>query len=51
MTMASPLYLSHVFQESKDAVIFGQLMTYACVLVVLMHTTHFNGVNLKTRDS
>lgn len=35
MTMASPLYLSHVFGE-QGPVIFGQLMTYACVLVVLI---------------
>lgn len=35
MTMASPLYLSHMFGESGP-IIFGQLMTYACVLVVLI---------------
>lgn len=35
MTMASPLYLSHIFGESGP-VLFGQLMTYACVLVVLI---------------
>jgi len=35
MTMASPLYLSHIFGE-RGPVIFGQLMTYACVVVVLI---------------
>ena len=35
MTMASPLYLSHVFGE-QGPIIFGQLMTYACVVVVLI---------------
>lgn len=35
MTMASPLYLSHIFGETGP-VLFGQLMTYACVLVVLI---------------
>ena len=35
MTMASPLYLSHIFGE-RGPVIFGQLMTYACVIVVLI---------------
>ncbi|WP_373636452.1 MFS transporter [Vibrio gazogenes] len=35
MTMASPLYLSHIFGE-KGPIVFGQLMTYACVIVVLI---------------
>lgn len=35
MTMASPLYLNHVF-GIEGPVLFGQLMTYACVLVVLI---------------
>ncbi|MGL0823086.1 MFS transporter [Vibrio vulnificus] len=35
MTMASPLYLSHIFGE-KGPILFGQLMTYACVIVVLI---------------
>ncbi len=35
MTMASPLYLSHIFGE-EGPVLFGQLMTYACILVVLI---------------
>ncbi|MDA9556665.1 MFS transporter [Vibrio sp.] len=35
MTMASPLYLSYLFDE-EGPVIFGQLMTYACVLVVFV---------------
>jgi MFS family permease len=35
MTMASPLYLSHIFAE-RGPVIFGQLMTYACIVVVLI---------------
>ncbi|NIY94423.1 MFS transporter [Vibrio diazotrophicus] len=35
MTMASPLYLGHIFGE-RGPVIFGQLMTYACVVVVLI---------------
>ncbi|MEZ9548600.1 MULTISPECIES: MFS transporter [Vibrio] len=35
MTMASPLYLSHMFGE-QGPIIFGQLMTYACVVVVLI---------------
>ncbi|ASP40986.1 MFS transporter [Bacterioplanes sanyensis] len=35
MTMASPLYLSHIFGDS-GAVIFGKLMTYACILVVVI---------------
>jgi MFS family permease len=35
MTMASPLYLSYIFAE-RGPVIFGQLMTYACIVVVLI---------------
>ena len=35
MTLASPLYLSHIFGEEGPK-IFGQLMTYACILVVLL---------------
>ncbi|WP_240472735.1 MFS transporter [Salinivibrio socompensis] len=35
MTMASPLYLSHLFGQ-EGPVRFGQLMTYACVLVVII---------------
>nr|WP_273859704.1 MFS transporter [Photobacterium sp. GSS17] len=35
MTMASPLYLGHIFGE-RGPIIFGQLMTYACVVVVLI---------------
>lgn len=35
MTMASPLYLSHVFGD-QGAIIFGQLMTYACIVVVIV---------------
>ena len=35
MTMANPLYLSHLFAE-KGPVIFGQLMTYACIVVVFI---------------
>ncbi|GAL32361.1 permease of the major facilitator superfamily [Vibrio maritimus] len=35
MTMASPLYLSNLF-EQQGAVIFGQLMTYACIVVVVI---------------
>ncbi|EHU9520974.1 MFS transporter [Vibrio vulnificus] len=35
MTMASPLYLSSIFGD-KGAVIFGQLMTYACIVVVVI---------------
>ncbi|MBF4247529.1 MFS transporter, partial [Vibrio anguillarum] len=31
----SPLYLSHIFGE-KGPIVFGQLMTYACVIVVLI---------------
>ncbi|GMQ48763.1 MFS transporter [Vibrio sp. 10N] len=35
MTMVSPLYLSELF-EQQGAVIFGQLMTYACIVVVVI---------------
>lgn len=35
MTMTSPLYLSHAFGENGP-IVFGQLMTYACVVVVTM---------------
>ena len=35
MTMTSPLYLNHIF-ASHGPVLFGQLMTYACVLVVII---------------
>lgn len=35
MTMASPLYLSRLF-EQQGAVIFGKLMTYACIVVVVI---------------
>ncbi|QUM80728.1 MFS transporter [Moritella sp. 5] len=35
MTMASPLYLSHIFGDAGP-ILFGQLMTYACVLVVFI---------------
>jgi len=35
MTMASPLYLNHIF-GTHGPVLFGQLMTYACVLVVII---------------
>ncbi|WP_417884339.1 MFS transporter [Vibrio rumoiensis] len=33
MTMTSPLYLSHVL-DKDGPIVFGQLMTYACVVVV-----------------
>lgn len=35
MTMTSPLYYSHVF-EQKGAILFGQLMTFASISVVLI---------------
>ncbi|MGF1728699.1 MFS transporter [Photobacterium kasasachensis] len=35
MTMTTPLYLSHVF-DKHGAVLFGQLMTFASILVVLI---------------
>ncbi|SJL84052.1 MFS transporter [Vibrio palustris] len=35
MTMASPLYLSHLLGE-QGPIVFGQLMTYACVVVVMI---------------
>ncbi|CED60234.1 Putative transporter [Moritella viscosa] len=35
MTMASPLYLSHIFGDAGP-IVFGKLMTYACVLVVFI---------------
>jgi len=35
MTMLSPLYLNHLFGK-QGPVLFGQLMTYACVLVVII---------------
>ncbi len=34
MTMTSPLYLSHLF-EKDGAVLFGQLMTFASIVVVI----------------
>lgn len=33
MTMVSPLFLSYLFDQ-QGAVVFGQLMTYACIVVV-----------------
>ena len=35
MTMTSPLYLNHIF-ATHGPVLFGQLMTYACILVVII---------------
>ncbi len=35
MTMTTPLYLSHIF-DKQGAVLFGQLMTFASVLVVVI---------------
>lgn len=35
MTMTTPLYLSHIF-DKQGAVLFGQLMTFASILVVLI---------------
>ncbi|MEJ2765587.1 MFS transporter [Photobacterium sp. MCCC 1A19761] len=35
MTMTSPLYLNHIF-GTDGPVLFGQLMTYACILVVVI---------------
>ncbi|UTV29168.1 MFS transporter [Photobacterium atrarenae] len=35
MTMTSPLYLNHIF-GIDGPVLFGQLMTYACILVVVI---------------
>jgi predicted MFS family arabinose efflux permease len=35
MTMITPLYLNHIF-GLNGPVLFGQLMTYACVLVVII---------------
>lgn len=35
MTMTSPLYYSHVF-DKEGAILFGQLMTFASIAVVLI---------------
>ncbi|MCG7498042.1 MFS transporter [Vibrio sp. Of7-15] len=35
MTMTTPLYLSHLF-DKQGAILFGQLMTFASILVVLI---------------
>ncbi|MGX9522809.1 MFS transporter [Vibrio mediterranei] len=47
MTMASPLFLSHIFAE-KGPIIFGQLMTYACIVVVIVTPLLMKATSQKT---
>ena len=47
MTMASPLYLNHIF-GSHGPILFGQLMTYACVLVAVITPILMKLTNKKT---